>query len=116
MVDRRALLYGKRPPAFRPGDPQLRRRVGKIARPRNVSKAFAAFIDKAKLTKISLHSLRHTHITELLRAGIHPKVVSERAGHSSVAFSLQRHAHALPDMQQDAADQAQKLVGALVTK
>ena len=58
----------------------------------------------------------HTHITELLRVGTHPKVVSERAGYTSVAFTLQRYAHALPDMQQDAADQAQKLVGALVTK
>lgn len=65
---------------------------------------------------ISIHGLRPTHITELLRVGTHPKVVSERAGYSSVAFTLQRYAHALPDMQQDAADQAQKLVGALATK
>jgi hypothetical protein len=47
------------------------------------------------------------HITNLLRAGVHPKVVSERAGHASVAFTLQRYAHALPDMQRDAADQMQ---------
>jgi len=85
-------------------------------RPRNVTKAFAALVAKTGMTKISLQGLRHTHITELLRVGIHPKVVSERAGHSSVAFTLQRYAHALPDMQQDAADQMQKLVGKLVSK
>ena len=65
---------------------------------------------------VTIHGLRHTHITELLRAGVHPKVVSERAGHSSVAFTLQRYAHALPDMQHDAADQTQKLVGGLLSK
>jgi len=85
-------------------------------RPRNVSKAFTALVSKADIIKVSMYSLRHTHITELLRAGTHLKVVSERAGHSSVAFTLQRYAHALPDMQQDAADQTQKLVGKLVSK
>jgi integrase len=68
-----------------------------------------------------LHARSHSKarfplVTQLLRAGVHPKVVSERAGHSSVAFTLQRYAHALPDMQQDAADQTQKLVGSLLSK
>jgi hypothetical protein len=34
--------------------------------------------------EIKLHDLRHTHATVLLRAGEHPKVVSERLGHTSV--------------------------------
>lgn len=89
---------------------------GSPQRPRNVTKAFAALVAKANVPKVSIHGLRHTHVTELLRAGVHPKVVSERAGHSSVAFTLQRYAHALPDMQQDAADQMQRLVGKLVSK
>jgi integrase len=89
---------------------------GSPQRPRNVTKAFAALVAKAKVTKVPIHGLRHTHITDLLRAGVHPKVVSERAGHSSVAFTLQRYAHALPDMQQDAAEQTQRLVGKLVSK
>lgn len=87
---------------------------GRALHPRNVTKAFAALVRRAKVPKISIHGLRHTHITELLRAGVHPKVVSERAGHASVAFTLQRYAHALPDMQQDAADQTQRLIGKLV--
>jgi len=49
--------------------------------------------------------LRHTGITDLLRAGVHPKVVSERAGHSSVAFTLDRYAHVNLEMQQAAATQ-----------
>jgi len=82
--------------------------------PRKVTKAFAGIVAKASIRRFSIHGLRHTHITELLRAGVHSKVVSERAGHSSVAFTLQRYGHALPDMQQNAADQAQKLFGKLV--
>ena len=73
-------------------------------------------VTRAKLGRISIHCLRHTHVTELLRAGVHPKVVSERVGHSSVAFTLQRYGHALPDMQQNAADQMQRLVGHLVRR
>ena len=45
-------------------------------------------------------------VTELLRAGVRPRMVSERVGHSSVAFSRQRYGHALPDLQQNAADEA----------
>ena len=55
-------------------------------------------------------------VTELLRAGVHPKMVSEWVGHSSVAFTLQRYGHALPDLQQSAADEAERLVGALVRR
>jgi len=33
-----------------------------------------------------LHDLRHTHATLMLRQGVHPKVVSERPGHSSLAI------------------------------
>jgi integrase len=59
---------------------------------------------------LSLHGLRHTHATIALRAGVHPKVVSERLGHASVAFTLDTYTDALPDMQETAAS----LVAALV--
>jgi integrase len=39
-----------------------------------------------------------------LRAGIHPKVVSERLGHSTVAVTLDVYSHAIPSMQREAAD------------
>ena len=46
---------------------------------------------------------RHTHATLLLQAGVPPKVVSERLGHASVAFTMQVYAHVIPGMQADAA-------------
>ena len=37
-------------------------------------------------------------------SGINPKVVSERLGHSSVAFTLETYAHVMPGMQPEAAE------------
>jgi integrase len=45
------------------------------------------------LPAIRFHDLRHSHCTQLLEAGVRPDVVSERAGHASVAFTLQTYAH-----------------------
>ena len=67
------------------------------------SDAFERHAAAAKLPKLSLHSLRHTHATLALRAGVHPKVVSERLGHATVAFTLDTYTDALPDMQETAA-------------
>jgi site-specific DNA recombinase len=50
-----------------------------------------------------IHDLRHTHATLLLLAGIHPKIVSERLGHASVAITLDIYSHVLPGMQEAAA-------------
>jgi integrase len=50
-----------------------------------------------------VHGLRHTHITNLLLANVHPKVASERAGHSRVGFTLDRYSHCIPSLQEDAA-------------
>jgi integrase len=47
--------------------------------------------------------LRHTDASLLLAVGVNPKGVSERLGHSSVAFTLDTYAHVIPGMQPDAA-------------
>ena len=71
---------------------------------------FERYVKDSKLPKLSLHGLRHTHATIALRAGVHPKVVSERLGHASVAFTLDVYTDSLPDMQETAAS----LIAALV--
>lgn len=58
---------------------------------------------RAQGLTLRFHDLRHTHATLLLRQGVHPKVVSERLGHSSVGITLDTYSHVLPDMQEDAA-------------
>ncbi len=39
----------------------------------------------------------------MLRAGVNPKVVSERLGHATVSITLDTYSHVLPDMQREAA-------------
>jgi integrase len=45
--------------------------------------------------RIRLHDLRHFHITEAAHAGVSVKALSARVGHASVAFTLDRYAHAI---------------------
>ena len=71
--------------------------------PSYVSQAFAKLAADLKLP-IRFHDLRHTHISHLLAAGVHPKVASERAGHSSVSITLDVYSHLLPGMQEEAAN------------
>ena len=68
-----------------------------------MSKIFARIVRKAKVRPISFHALRHTHATDLLRAGVHPKIVSERLGHASIAITMDIYSHAIPGLQEDAA-------------
>ena len=47
--------------------------------------------------------MRHSYASAALRAGIPAKVISERLGHASVAFTLQTYGHVIPGMDRDAA-------------
>jgi integrase len=52
---------------------------------------------------VHFHSLRHTHATALLLAGVHPKVAQERLGHSSIAVTMDVYSHVTERLQDDAA-------------
>ena len=71
---------------------------------------FKKIIKTAGLQKIRLYDLRHTMATLLLSKGIHPKIVSERLGHSSIALTLDTYSHVLPTMQEDATAQIERLM------
>lgn len=76
---------------------------GRGPHPDWLSHEFVRLVERAALPRIRLHDVRHTHATLMLKAGIHPKIVSERLGHSSVAFTLDTYSHVLPGMQAEAA-------------
>jgi integrase len=67
------------------------------------SQTFERLLAKMDLPRIRVHDLRHTHATLLLKEGVPVKVVSERLGHASVAFTMQVYQHVLPGMQANAA-------------
>lgn len=53
---------------------------------------------------VRFHDLRHSHATQLLAAGVHVKIVSERLGHASVGITLDTYSHAMPALQEEAAE------------
>ena len=77
---------------------------GSWLHPDTFSQLFDRTVARIKVPVISLHDLRHTHATLLLKAGVHVKVVSERLGHANVAFTMNVYQHVLPGMQAAAAD------------
>lgn len=68
------------------------------------SQLFDRTVAKIDVPDISLHDLRHTHATLLLKSGVPIKVVSERLGHANVAFTMNVYQHVLPGMQAAAAE------------
>ena len=58
---------------------------------------------------VTFHSLRKTHATLLLRAGVNIKVVSERLGHSSTSVTANVYSALLPDMQDQAVQALDKI-------
>jgi integrase len=76
---------------------------GQVLHPWVTSRCFRKAVKEAMLPDLRLHDLRHTHATLALQAGIHPKVVSERLGHATVSITLDTYSHAIPAMQEGAA-------------
>jgi len=71
--------------------------------PDRFSKVWDQLVAEHGARRIRLHDLRHTHASILLKANVPVKVVSERLGHSSPAFTMTVYQHVLPGMQADAA-------------
>ena len=76
---------------------------GEPLHPERVYQAFRRALIRHKMPTIPLHGLRHTWATIALQAGVHPRVVQERLGHSNIAITLQTYSHVLPTMHDDAA-------------
>lgn len=72
-------------------------------RPSNFDRMWRKFKTQQGL-EIRLHDIRHTHATQLLKAGVNVKVISERLGHASIAITLDTYSHVLPGMQEAAAE------------
>ncbi len=76
---------------------------GTTIHPDVISQTFDKLVARSGVRRIRLHDLRHTHATIGLRAEVPVKVMSERLGHSTPAFTLQQYAHVIPGMQAEAA-------------
>jgi integrase len=72
--------------------------------PDSFSNTFDRLVATAGVPRIRLHDLRHTYATLALHAGMHPVVLAERLGHSSVATTMDLYAHVTPTISRQGAD------------
>jgi integrase len=73
-------------------------------------------ISKTTLPRLRFHDLRHAHATHMLASGVHPKIASERLGHSKIAVTLDLYSHVLPGMQEDAVAKVDAAMQAALNK
>jgi len=73
-------------------------------------RAFVGIVVAAGLPRLRFHDLQRTAATLMLRAGVHPKVISERLGHATVSITLDTYSHVLPDLQSQAAAGLERLL------
>jgi integrase len=71
---------------------------------------FARRVARSGLPPIRFHDLRHTYATLALQAGVHAKVVSEILGYANIGITLDTYSHAIPALQESAADTIAALV------
>ncbi|MBI2836073.1 MAG: tyrosine-type recombinase/integrase [Chloroflexi bacterium] len=76
---------------------------GKPLLPNTVTHAWIKLVRRIGLRGIRLHDARHTHASLLLKQGVHPKIVQERLGHSSIQMTLDTYSHVAPGLQEAAA-------------
>lgn len=66
-------------------------------------------LERAGLPRIRVHDLRHTAASILLERGVHPKIVQEMLGHSTITLTLDTYSHVIPSLQATASSQLQTL-------
>ena len=83
---------------------------GSWLKPDSVSAAFVRRVAAAGLPPLTLKGLRHTWATLALERGIHPRVVQERLGHSTIAITLGIYSHVAPTLHDEAAELVSRMI------
>jgi integrase len=78
--------------------------------PQSVTQAWERMAKRTGLKGVRLHDARHSHATIMLKQGVHPKIVSERLGHASIAITLDTYSHIVPGLQQAAANKFDEII------
>ncbi|HME70122.1 MAG TPA: site-specific integrase [Myxococcota bacterium] len=91
---------------------QDRVRVSPIRKSNLIRRNFKPLLRRAGLPESTrFHDLRHSAATLLLAQGVHPKIVQERLGHSSIVLTLDTYSHVLEGMQREAAVKLDAILG-----
>jgi integrase len=93
-------------PAWKDSGLVFTREDGSPIHPQAISNSFERAVKLLRLPRLTFHGLRHTYATLALESGMRPWDLSDRLGHSSVAFTLQVYRHAVQSTQDSAAEAA----------
>lgn len=63
---------------------------------RTVLEHLQRIVERARLPRMRLHDLRHGYASLLLAQNVHPKVVQEALGHSTIGITMDLYSHVLP--------------------
>lgn len=85
--------------------------TGTLMHGRNFYRTWQHAVEAANLPHTRIHDLRHLHATLLIHHGEDPKVVSDRLGHASTSFTLDRYGHLYNERRQRAAHSLTTLLG-----
>jgi integrase len=88
----------------------VRQEDGSPIRPDSMTQKWERFVEYHNLPHIRLHDLRHSNATALIQAGVNPRVVQQRLGHSDVNITLNTYTHVLPEMDIEAAQMLDQIV------
>jgi integrase len=83
--------------------------------PGGVSQKWKLLLARLDMPHIRLHDLRHTHATLLLEAGVKPKTIADRLGHSSIVITQDLYAHVTDAMRDDATDAIEAIIAPRVS-
>lgn len=85
--------------------------LGGIFSPDTFTRTTKRLAEEAGVPILGPHdAARHTWATLALASGVHPKVVQERLGHSSIAITLDRYSHVIEGIDRDAAETVAALI------
>jgi integrase len=87
---------------------------GEPMQPRSLTHEFTRLVRRIEVPRVRYHDLRHSHATQLLEAGVHPKVAQERLGHSTISTTLDLYSHVTETMQEDAATRLDAALGSAI--
>ena len=85
--------------------------IGRHRNPQSISRAFRSLLFRTGLPRVRFHDLRHTCATLLLEAGVNPRVVAERLGHTTPALVLNVYGHVTERMQEQATAVLDQVMG-----
>ena len=109
---RRKLLFGK---DFHDTNLVVSKPNGEGIKPDSFTQKFKRFLKKHGLRHLRVHDLRHENATLMLKAGVNPKIMQKRLGHSNYSTTMDIYSHILAEQERDAVNLLESSIALIVT-